>query len=159
MKTYSFRMVWQFAAPIEKVWETINHPEEWPRWWQNCKNVERLAEGDAAGVGAVRRFSMQTQLPYRLQFVITSTRSEAPRLLEGSVAGNLEGTLRWELSEDASITTVRYFWDVAPTKAWMAALSPLLKPVFVWNHRAMMKNGGQALSRLMGAALVHEEYR
>jgi uncharacterized protein YndB with AHSA1/START domain len=86
MSVHSFRMVWKFEAPIDAVWELINQPESWPQWWKNCRNVERLSEGDANGAGADRRFSMKTQLPYTLQIVVTTTRVSAPRLLDGEVA-------------------------------------------------------------------------
>lgn len=155
---YSFRMIWRFDAPIEKVWEMINHPEQWPKWWKNCKNVERLREGEKGGVGAVRRFTMQTQLPYRLVFSITSTRSEKPRLLAGDAEGNLAGRVLWQLSQEGPITTVRYNWDVRPTKAWMSLLSPVLRPIFMWNHRSMMRNAGKGLSRMIGARLVSQKY-
>jgi hypothetical protein len=101
---------------------------------------------------------MQTQLPYTLSFVVTSTRSEPPNLLAGDVSGQLEGTVRWELSEAGGITRVRYFWDVAPTRAWMRALSPLLRPVFVWNHRSMMRNAARGFSKMIEARLMSEEY-
>ena len=156
---YNFNMVWRFDAPVEKVWDMINRPEEWPRWWSNCRRVERLDEGDAQGVGARRRFSMQTMLPYQLQFEITSTHSEAPSLLEGEARGNLEGTVRWELISEGQGTRVLYNWTVRPTKPWMRLLSPLLRPVFMWNHRSMMRNGGRGLARMMGAHLIGEEYR
>src|SRR5262245_17627027 len=124
-------MTWRFGAPIEAVWDLLNRPEDWPPHWRNCRNVERLREGDANGIGAVRRFSMQTQLPYTLRFEITSTLSEPPRVLAGDVGGQLEGTVRWQLepSTDGVSTTIRYFWDVAPTKPWMRLLSPILRPV------------------------------
>ena len=159
MEAYSFRMTWQFAAPIEKVWDMINQPEVWPKWWRNCRNVERLSEGDSNGIGAIRRFTMQTQLPYKLQFAVVSTRSQPPQLLEGSVTGNLEGSVRWELAEGDGSTTVRYYWDVSPTKAWMRTLSPVVRPVFVWNHRSMMKNAAKGFAKMMNAPLVREEYR
>lgn len=152
-------MTWEFAAPIDSVWEMINHPEQWTQWWQNCKNVEKLRDPDTSGVGGVQRFSMQTRLPYTLQFVITSTRSEPPTVLAGDVSGQLQGTVRWELSQAGEITTIRYFWDVEPTRAWMRALSPLLRPVFVWNHRSMMRNAARGLSQMMGVTLVSEEYK
>ena len=156
---YSFRMTWRFEAPIETVWDMLNRPENWPQWWRNCRKVEKLVDGEAGGVGSVRRFSMQTQLPYTLRFDIRTAASEPPRLIEGDVGGQLEGTVRWELSQDGAITDVLYFWDVAPTRAWMRMLSPLLRPAFVWNHRAVMKNGAKGLSRMMDVPLVYEEYR
>ena len=95
MSVYSFRMTWEFAAPINQVWEMINHPEEWPKVWKNCKNVEKVRDPDESGIGGVQRFSMQTQLPYTLRFNVTSTRSERPNALAGDVAGQLQGTVRW----------------------------------------------------------------
>jgi uncharacterized protein YndB with AHSA1/START domain len=156
---YSFRMTWEFEAPIQRVWEMISNPAPWPRWWKNCKDVERLREPDAGGIGGVQRFSMQTQLPYTLRFEITSTRSEPPQVLAGDVGGQLRGTVRWELAQTSpEITTIRYFWDVEPTRAWMRALSPLLRPVFVWNHRSMMRNAARGLAKMIDARLVAEEY-
>jgi uncharacterized protein YndB with AHSA1/START domain len=159
MNVYSFRMMWKFEAPIDAIWELINQPESWPQWWKNCRNVERLNEGDASGAGAARRFSMKTQLPYTLQFVVTTTRVSAPRLLDGQVTGELEGSVRWELNQEHTATTVRYYWDVAPERAWMRLLSPMLRPVFVWNHRSMMRNAGLAFSRMLNRPLVFEEYK
>ena len=156
---FSFRMTWRLRASIERVWEMINSPEQWPTWWTNCKKVELLAKGGPDRLGVVRRFSMQTQLPYTLQFEITSTKSEPPAVLEGRVHGQLDGTLRWELSSDGDATIVRYLWDVAPTRPWMRALAPALRPVFVWNHRAMMRNAAQGLSAMIGAELLFQEYQ
>jgi hypothetical protein len=159
MSVYSFRMTWEFAAPIDRVWDLINRPEEWPKVWKNCRNVEKLHDADANGIGGVQRFSMQTQLPYTLRFEVTSTRSEPPSVLAGDVAGQLHGTLRWELSQAGDVTTIRYFWDVEPTRAWMRAVSPLMRPVFVWNHRSMMRNAARAFTQLLGVRLISEEYR
>ena len=41
----------------------------------------------------------------------------------------------------------------------MRALSPLLRRVFVWNHRSMMRNAARGLSQMMGVTLVSEEYK
>jgi hypothetical protein len=30
-------------------------PSEWPRWWRGVERVETLREGDANGVGSIRR--------------------------------------------------------------------------------------------------------
>jgi hypothetical protein len=155
---YHFKMIWHFDVPISTAWEMLNQAQEWPRWWKNCRNVEQLRPGDAHGVGAVQRFTMQTQLPYQLQFEIRSTRAEPPRLLEGQVEGNLEGHVRWELAQEGPLTKVNCYWDVRPTKPWMRTVSPVLRPLFVWNHRAMMHNGGQGLARMMDAHLTDEKY-
>ena len=42
---------------------------------------------------------------------------------------------------------VRSECPVLATKAWMIALAPLLKPLFVWNHKWAMRRGFEGLTR------------
>jgi uncharacterized protein YndB with AHSA1/START domain len=156
---YHFDMIWRFDVPIDRVWKTLTSTEEWPRWWKNCTNVETIEPGGPDGVGTVQRFTIKSELVYALRFQIRTTRLEEPRLIKGDAQGNLEGTVRWQLTPEADGTRVHYNWDVRPTEAWMQALSPILRPIFAWNHQAVMRKGGQGLARMMGANLVAEEYR
>src|SRR6185312_14196224 len=66
MSVRDFHLVteWTLAAPVEAVWQTIAAPEAWPSWWRAVRKVETLASGDARGVGAVRRITWRTALPY-----------------------------------------------------------------------------------------------
>ena len=156
---YHFDMVWSFDVPIDRVWKMLTSTEEWPRWWKNCTAVETIERGGPDGVGAVQRFTIKSQLLYALRFEIRTTRLEEPRLIEGDAQGNLDGTVRWQLTPEADGTRVHYNWDVRPTEPWMQALSPILRPIFAWNHQAVMRKGGQGLAHMMGANLVTEEYR
>ena len=65
MAAAQFHMItdWSFEAPVEPVWQALMTPEEWPVWWRAVAKVERLAAGDADGVGAVRRITWRTALP------------------------------------------------------------------------------------------------
>ena len=47
-----------------------------------------------------------------------------------------------------------YEWNVATTKRWMNALSPMLGPAFRWNHDWVMRNGGHGIAELTGARLL-----
>jgi uncharacterized protein YndB with AHSA1/START domain len=155
---YTFNMIWRFDVPIERVWEMINNPEPWPKWWKNPQSITKTQEGDSNGVGTVYHFVMQTELPYVLVYNIRTTRSERPHLFEGVVQGNLEGHARWDLSYEEPVTTARFTWIVQPTKPWMRLFTPILRPVFMWNHRRMMKRGGKGLARMIGAHLVGQKY-
>jgi hypothetical protein len=36
----------------------------------------------------------------------------------------------------------------------MNLLAPVARPIFAWNHHAVMRNGGVGLTRKLGARLV-----
>jgi hypothetical protein len=70
---------------------------------------------------------------------------------EAHAFGDLEGTGRWELTQEPALTHVRYDWNVRANKAWMNLLGPLLRPAFAWNHTTVMRRGGQDLARHLSA--------
>ncbi len=142
---------WAFDAPLEAVWRALKEPEEWPAWWRAVEKVERLQAGDANGVGAVRRITWRTALPYTLAFSMRVTRIEPMTLIEGRAEGELDGIGRWTFCPDGGRTYVRYDWIVDVTKPWMQATAPLLRPVFAWNHGKVMGWGYEDLTRKLAA--------
>ena len=106
MAEYRFVTVWRLRAPIDAVFAIIDKAEEWPQWWPNVKRVERLAEPDDTGVGAVMRMYMAGRLPYALRFDMRVVEHEPPTLIVGTATGELEGVGTWTLHEDAGWTVV-----------------------------------------------------
>jgi uncharacterized protein YndB with AHSA1/START domain len=158
MTAQQFHLVteWHFDAPIERVWAVLIAPDDWPSWWRAVKRVEILQHGDAAGVGAVRRFTWGTALPYTVIFDMTATRIEPMRCLEGRARGELDGVGLWTVTPAGDGTDVRYDWDIAVTRAWQRMLAPVLKPVFAWNHGVVMGWGYEGLvRRLRDTAQYH----
>lgn len=125
----------------------IEDVEGWPGWWRAVRKVELLNAGGADGIGAVRRLTWVTALPYTLTFDVELVRIEPGRLSEGRAFGELDGTGIWTLYEEKGGTHVRYDWRVDVTKAWMRLLAPLLRPVFAWNHNVVMRWGEEGLRR------------
>ena len=145
---------WRLAAPIDVVWQAIYAVEDWPQWWKYVRNVQELRKGDASGVGAVRRYTWSSRLPYSLTFDMRVTRVERPTLLEGEAMGELTGSGCWTLSVDAASTHIRYNWSVRTTRAWMNALAPLLAPAYRWNHGEVMRAGARGLAHRLGVPLL-----
>jgi uncharacterized protein YndB with AHSA1/START domain len=112
MPATKFNLVtdWSFGAPRTAVWQALMQPEQWPSWWRAVVSVERLADGDANGVDAVRRMTWRSALPYTLTFDMRVIRVEPMSLIEGLAEGELEGLGRWTLSGDGALTHVRYEW-------------------------------------------------
>ncbi len=157
MKQFSLVTHWHLDAPIERVWEALVVPQQWPRWWRYVIAVAELEKGDADGVGALRRYTWSSRLPYRLSFAMRTTVVERPSRMEGIASGDLDGSGRWRLEAIGNTTRVRYEWTVAVGKAWMRLLAPLLAPVFAWNHDQVMREGGRGLAQHLGVAMLGYE--
>jgi uncharacterized protein YndB with AHSA1/START domain len=145
MTEYHFVTDWQIAAPVEAVFEALVDSRRWPEWWHGVRSVEEIAAGNPDGIGNVRRYVFRARLPYDLAFEMRTTRIEPPTALEGEASGELAGTGRWRLEPVEGGTHVRYLWDVRTTRAWMNLLAPVARPLFAWNHDAVMRWGEQGL--------------
>jgi hypothetical protein len=116
--------------------------------------VSELDAGDPCRVGSRYRIAWRSRVPYELEFDFTVRTVDAPCCMAGHAEGDLDGTGIWRLFEQDSITAVVYEWDVASTKRWMNAMAPLARPVFEYNHDAVMRWGGEGLARRLGARLL-----
>jgi hypothetical protein len=152
MSVTQFELVshWRIAAPLDRVWPEIANIDAWPSWWRAVLKVEKLRDGDAAGVGAVRRLTWTTALPYTITFDIESIRIEPMHQLEGRASGELDGVGLWTLTADGNGTTVRYDWRIELGKPWMRVLAPVLRPAFAWNHNVLMRWGETDLKARLG---------
>ena len=145
---YAFVTEWDINAPVEQVWAAMSDPEQWPKWWRGVERVETIRPGaDALGSGAIRRYTWKSKLPYRLTFTMETTKVELFKRIEGQATGELEGFGWWQFSSDGTITHVRYDWQVVANKWWMIWLAPIARPLFEWNHDAVMKWGQEGLNK------------
>jgi uncharacterized protein YndB with AHSA1/START domain len=151
---YRFLTTWLLDAERDRVWEAIWESERWPEWWRGVEEAEKLADGDAAGVGELGRYVWRSRLPYPVRFQIRTTRVERPHLLEGEATGELEGTGLWRLFDQDGVTAVLYEWNVRTARPWMNLLAPVARPVFKWNHDWVMRNGGEGIARLLDGRLL-----
>lgn len=148
MSSTEFHLVtqWLLDASAEDVWQVLSTPEDWPGWWPSVKRVELLRAGDENGIGAVRRMTWSTALPYDLTFDMETVRAEPFSIIEGRAMGELDGIGRWTLTPRGAQCEVRYDWIVKVTKPWMVRLAFILKPVFSWNHSVVMERGRRGLA-------------
>ncbi len=140
---------WRLAAPVERVWAALSSPESWPRWWPYVRRVQTLREGDAQGLGRVRRIEWATRLPYRLTIDVEAIEAVKHDRLRGRSRGHLVGEGLWLLRTDGAFTDVTYVWRVELAKPWMRRLAPLLIRAFRWNHNGVMRAGGEGLARYL----------
>jgi uncharacterized protein YndB with AHSA1/START domain len=150
---YQFVTNWQIAAPLVRVWEELNAPDQWPIWWRGAERVELLRPAiDGLGTAAVRRYTWKSRLPYRLSFVMETTLVEPHSRIEGHATGELEGRGCWQLAHAHGVTHVQYRWQVNVNKRWMQLVAPIARPLFEWNHDIIMEWGCLGLHRRLGLA-------
>jgi uncharacterized protein YndB with AHSA1/START domain len=153
MASYSFLTTWILDAPCDTVWDAIYEIESWPGWWRGVKEVKKLEPGDDDGVGALYRHEWRSVVPYPVRFETRITRVERPHMIEADACGELAGTGRWRFFAGRE-TAVTYAWNVRTTRPWMNLVAPVARPLFRWNHNAVMHQGGQGLADLLGARLL-----
>ena len=128
--------------------------ERWPEWWRGVQSVTELVHGDGDGEGTVYRHVWRSRIPYAVRFDSTVEEVRRPHLIVARAEGELAGTGTFRLYESPFGTAVTYDWRVVTTRRWMNAIAPVARPVFAWNHHAVMNQGGIGLARVLGVELV-----
>jgi hypothetical protein len=133
---YSFRVSWTVPFACERVHDVLVDLERYPEWWPQVRAVVRLGEDDALVVA-------RSVLPYSLDLVLHAERRD-PHHLETSLTGDLEGVVRWYLtdlgpSDSGPATRMDFEQDVAVTGRLLRLASRAARPVMVWNHERMMR--------------------
>jgi quercetin dioxygenase-like cupin family protein/uncharacterized protein YndB with AHSA1/START domain len=129
---YLFVDEWDVAAPREAVFDALADARTYPQWWTPVY-VDVDADGPPV-LGKVSRQHFKGRLPYHLHTQSTITRLEWPSVVEGDVEGDLRGRGLWTLTEIPGGTHVRFDWRVFADRKLLRTLTPVLRPVFRWNH-------------------------
>ncbi len=141
---YVFVDEWDVAAPAEAVFGALADARTYPDWWQPVyETVE--AEGPPA-VGQVSRQHFKGRLPYHLDTSSKVVRLEPPHVVAGDVEGDLRGSGVWTVTPSGEGTThVRFDWTVYADKPLLKALTPVLRPLFRWNHNWAIERAKEGL--------------
>jgi uncharacterized protein YndB with AHSA1/START domain len=139
---YVFLDEWDVDAPQERVFDALADARTYPEWWTP---IYRQVESDGPpAVGRESRQKFKANLPYTLSTVSTITRLERPDEFEVEVDGDLRGRGVWTLTQPEGKVHVRFDWRVFADRPLLRMLTPVLRPLFRWNHnvaiRAAMKN-------------------
>ncbi|SHI36156.1 SRPBCC family protein [Streptomyces sp. 3214.6] len=136
---YRFRTLWDLPAPPARVYDTLEQAEDYPRWWPQVREVNRV--DDTSGVVRIRSL-----LPYDLTFTAREVRRDpAAGVLEIAMTGDLDGWARWTLTAHGSGTLARYDQVVQVNKPLLRRFAVPGRPVFRLNHRLMMRSGRRGL--------------
>ncbi|HEX4687296.1 MAG TPA: SRPBCC family protein [Nocardioides sp.] len=126
---YAFSGTWKVDAPMSTVQEVLVDVEHYPEWWPQVRAVASLGADDA-------RVLCRSVLPYTLDLHVHAVR-RGPSRLEVAIAGDLDGMASWRLTDLGRRTRLDFAQEVT-VGGWLAALSPVVRPILRWNHARMM---------------------
>lgn len=142
---YHFITRWQIRGPIEVIYSILKKGERYSEWWSAYTRTQEIRKN-------VIEVLVRAKLPYTLKFTSeliseTPPGGNPPHGFILKASGDLVGTGRWELRALGDITEVFFYWDVRVDKKIIRWFSFLLKPLFVWNHNWVMKEGEKGLQK------------
>jgi hypothetical protein len=136
---YHFITRWRLEASAEEIFDILDQPLEYPRWWPSV-----YLSIQAGGPGTVRMIT-RGWLPYRLKWEARTTDRKPPHLLAVEATGDLEGRGIWSVVSEGEFTTATFDWKVTARKPLLRRLSFLFRPAFEANHRWAMQQGFRSL--------------
>lgn len=146
MRPFEFRHAWTVPFPRAEVHDVLSDVEHYPEWWPQVRAC--LKTGPDDGVVLCR-----SSLPWTLELHLHATHRQ-PDLLETQVRGDLDGWVRWRLTEEPGGTRLDFEQEVTVRGATLTLASYAARPVLGWNHARMMAGAREGLDRRLDSATL-----
>lgn len=145
---FSLNTVWRVEGTVAEVCNILTDATHLPDWWAEVYlGTTLVTQGDQNGLGRQIAVHSKGRLPYDLHWTATLVESDSPTRWKLAASGDLTGWGEWRLSQHGPIVEACYDWHVTADKPILRILSPVLAPVFAWNHRWAMAKGEAGLKR------------
>lgn len=155
MRPYLFVDEWDVEAPPDAVFAAIADSRTYPVWW---RPVYLEVDSDSpVEVGGEFQHHFKGRLPYHLHTRSVIAELESPRTIIADVDGDLRGRGTWTLTPTTRGTHVRFDWQVHADRKLLRVLTPVLRPIFRWNHNwaiARAKEGLEPYARRTSARVA-----
>lgn len=136
--SYHFVTHWKVRGGIHLVFEILRDGENYSQWWRPAYVSSRVVGLQG---GHKVHCLVRAKLPYTLSFTMELAHEKPPYELELRATGELVGRGLWRLREAGELTEIEFQWDVRAEKTLVKWLSPILRPLFHWNHDWVMRMG------------------
>jgi hypothetical protein len=154
---YRIATTWLVRARMEELCEVFLDAAGIGRWWRAAfLDVAEVRGGDARGVGRVLRLHTKGWLPYTLVLHAEVLACDLERGFSLRTWGDFVGSCVCRAEAGDGRVRLDFDWRVRAEKRVLRRWSWLLKPLFTWNHRWVMRQGrrglGTELARRRGLA-------
>jgi len=152
MATYSFTDEWRINGSAADIYGLLSCPRDYPDWWGDAF-LEGEGDSGPAAPGKRARLLTRGRLPYTLTWELECVEAVEPTKLDSRIEGDFVGRGIWTITplEDGACKVVLE-WNVDVRKPLVRHLTPVLRPVFRWNHSWAMKRGEQRMQALLDSA-------
>ena len=134
---YVFVDEWDVDAPQDAVFRALADATTYPEWWTPVY-IEVESDGPPQ-VGRVSQQHFKGRLPYTLRTRSEIVAYEPPDRFAVKVVGDLTGEGVWTLTPREGGVHVHFDWRVIADRPMLRYLTPVLRPVFRWNHNWSIK--------------------
>ncbi|MBQ1158969.1 SRPBCC family protein [Streptomyces sp. A73] len=148
---YRFRTAWEIQAPPGHVYAVLERAERYPEWWPQVRRLSRTGEDSAT-------LRIRSALPYELSVTLRPVRRDpAAGILQIRMSGDMDGWARWAIGPgSAAGTSVVFEQEVEVNKRLLRVCAVPGRPLFIANHRLMMRSGLRGLRALLERGLDEE---
>ena len=133
VRQYVFVDEWDVDAPQEQVFDIVVDTRTYPEWW-----TPTYVSGESDGPpepGSVSRVRFKGKLPFVFEATSRLVLVNRPEEFEAQVEGDLRGVAVWTLAPRNGKVHIRFDWRVFADQPLIRFLTPVLRPLFRWNHR------------------------
>ncbi len=120
----------RFDASPEELWRELGRVHRFESWWPWMRNV-RL-QGEALAPGSTISFGIDPPVPFKMSICVAVTDSRPSEWIEGEVSGDLSGTARLELRDEAPGAVCTVTWDVEIANRGIRRIIHVARPVLLW---------------------------
>jgi hypothetical protein len=148
---YEFSTLWRVEGTCGEVADILGDPLALPQWWPAAYlDVQELSGATASqnGHGVGRRVRAHTRglLPYTLLWEFEIIDSRYPYGFTIRASGDFDGKGTWSFAQDGRFVNITFYWRIRVEKPLVRNLSPVMKPLFEFNHRWAMAQGEKSLA-------------
>jgi hypothetical protein len=147
LNEYRFVDRWFVRAPVEQAYDVIGDTLGYPSWWGDVF-VSVTGDGGPPRPGRHVRILSRGFLPYRLRWEAEIAETDAPHGFTFTMTGDFVGSGSWSFEPAGDGTNAVFDFRPRVEKPGVKQLSPVLKPLFRWNHGWAMKHGQVGIDRL-----------
>lgn len=127
-----YRRSFRFDVPPGALWEALSEPQRFESWWGWLG--EFRVEGDGLVDGAVLTGLVSPPVPYQMRVTVRLDRCQAPRRIDATVEGDLQGTAWLELRAEDRGTSAEIAWRIEMMQRPMRIAARVAGPLLRWGH-------------------------
>jgi uncharacterized protein YndB with AHSA1/START domain len=129
---FTYRHGYAFDLPPDRLWDQLEQIDQFERWWPWLTDF--WIEGSGLSNGSILHGTVNPPLPYRMRLQVELVRSERPRAIDATIAGDLMGEGQLRLDPDGTGTWAEVAWTVEMRQPAMRLASRVARPLLQWGH-------------------------